>query len=204
MTAVFEQALAWWRDGERVARAAVDGIPDRELAGPSLLPGWTRKTVIAHLARNADALVNLLTWARTGVETPMYASAQAREAGIEQAAALPAGVLRAEFRLSQDRLAAAVSGLPPAAWAAEVRTAQGRPVPASEVPWMRAREVWLHAVDLAGPVGFADIPPPVCHALIADIAGLWCRRGEVAELAGLLAWLSGRSSGPPGPAPRWL
>jgi maleylpyruvate isomerase len=203
MTA-FEQTLAWWRDGERVARATVDGIPDRGLGEPSLLPGWTRKTVLAHLAGNADALVNLLTWARTGVETPMYASAQAREAGIEQAAALPTGVLRAEFRLSQDRLAAAVDQLPPAAWAAQVRTAQGRLVPAAEVPWMRAREVWLHAVDLAGPAGLADIPPDVCAALIADIAGLWRDRGQVAELAGLLAWISGRSSGPPGPAPRWL
>jgi len=234
MTGAFEQALAWWRDGERVARAAVDGIPDRELAGPSLLPGWTRKTVIAHLARNADALVNLLTWAHTGVETPMYASAEAREAGIEQAAALPAGVLRAEFRLSQDRLAAAVSGLPVAAWSAGVRTAQGRPVPASEVPWMRAREVWLHGVDLAGPVGFADIPRDVSRALIGDIVAFWTQRDMITEttfmaidtgqswgegprtvsgpLADLLTWMTGRQVGivtriegaAAEAAPRWL
>ena len=32
---------------------------------PSALPGWTRAHVLTHLARNADAMVNLLTWART-------------------------------------------------------------------------------------------------------------------------------------------
>lgn len=38
--------------------------------------------------------------------------------------------------------------LPDANWTHEVRTAQGRTVPASETVWMRTREVWVHAVDL--------------------------------------------------------
>ena len=45
-----------------------------------LLPGWTVGHVLTHVARNADAYTNLLTWARTGVETPAYASPEAREA----------------------------------------------------------------------------------------------------------------------------
>ena len=32
--------------------------------------------------------------------------------------------------------------------AAEVVTAQGRTVPATEIPWLRAREVYVHVVDL--------------------------------------------------------
>ena len=168
--------LEWWRDGERALRAAVDSIPDDGLAAPSLLPGWPRTTLLAHLTRNADALVNLLTWARTGVETPMYASPGARDAGIAQTAALAPDELRAQFRLSQARLAAGIGAMPGPAWSAEVRTAQGRLVPAREVPWMRVREVWVHAVDLAGPVGFADIPDAVGCALAGDITGLWQRR----------------------------
>jgi len=93
--------LAWWRDGERTLHTAVEALPDPDLAGPSLLPGWSRQTLLAHLARNADALVNLLTWARTGVETPMYASAGARDEEIAETAARPASEVRAEFAGSQ-------------------------------------------------------------------------------------------------------
>ncbi len=45
-----------------------------DLAAASLLPGWTRGHVLAHVARNADGFVNLLTAARTGEALPMYAS----------------------------------------------------------------------------------------------------------------------------------
>ena len=38
--------------------------------------------MLAHLARNADGCVNLLTWARTGIETPQYRSAEQRDADI--------------------------------------------------------------------------------------------------------------------------
>src|SRR5256885_15091039 len=53
---------------------------------PSLLPGWTRGHVLTHVARNGDGLGNLLRWARTGTETPMYASREARRADIEAGA----------------------------------------------------------------------------------------------------------------------
>ena len=49
--------------------------------------------------------------------------------------------------------------LSPAAWQAQVRTAQGRIVPAGETAWMRSREVWIHAVDLNNGGSFADFPP---------------------------------------------
>jgi maleylpyruvate isomerase len=228
-----EPAITWWRDGERVLRAAAGAIPDSDLNGPSLLPGWPRRTLLAHVTCNADALVNLLTWARTGVETPMYASPQARDAQIEQAAALPAAELRSEFAASQTRLAAAMEHMPAAAWQAQVRTAHGRHVPASEVPWMRAREAWVHAADFGGPMTFADIPPAVAGALIGDITALWRSRGDItgvtfaaadtgqrwgdgpqvvsAPLTDLLAWMTGRggkaavrSAVPPSRPPRWL
>ena len=228
-----EPALTWWRDGEQALRATVGAIPDGALDQPSRLPGWTRQTLLAHVTRNADALVNLLAWASTGVPTPMYASPAARDAEIRQTAALPAADLRAEFRASQARLAAAMMLLPAAAWRAEVRTAQGRQVPASEVPWMRVREAWIHAADFVGPLTFAGIPEDVASALTRDIAALWRRRDGItgltfvaadtgqrwgdgprvitAPLADLLAWMSGRDAGTviqfDGPAwepPRWL
>ncbi|MCW2584252.1 MAG: hypothetical protein JWQ53_3042, partial [Klenkia sp.] len=225
------QVLAWWAAGEEHLATALGRLTDEELDAPSLLPGWTRHRLLAHVARNADALVNLLTWARTGVETPMYASNEARSAGIDSAAALAPGQLRTEVLGSVVRLAAAVDALPEEAWAHEVRTAQGRMVPATEVPWMRCREVWVHAVDLDAGVGFDEVPADVGAALVDDVFRMWDRRDEVpdvvlfvgdrtwgtgalavsGELPAVLAWVTGRSEGAdltadgPLPAlPAWL
>lgn len=223
--------LGWWEDGEHFLAGALDRLAGQDLGHPSLLPGWPRRTVIAHVARNADALGNLLTWARTGDETPMYASPEARDAAIAQTAGLPDAELLADCRAAGQRLAAAVRELPEPAWAAQVRTAQGRTVPASEVPWMRCREVWVHTVDLDAGVGFGDIPDEVLAALIDDITRTWQRRDQMpdvrlttgarewgagpvtvtGDLSGLTAWVSGRASatgltvdGTPPELPRWL
>ena len=59
-------------------------ITDPDLRVPSMLPGWTRGHVLAHVARNADGMRNVLVGVRTGQDRPAYASAEAREAGIEQ------------------------------------------------------------------------------------------------------------------------
>ena len=209
------EVLGWWADGEQHLGTALGRLTDEEFDTPSLLPGWSRHRLLAHVARNADALVNLLTWARTGVETPMYASPDAREAGITEAAALPPAQLRGEVLAATGRLATAMRELPDEAWTAQVRTAQGRMVPASEVPWMRCREVWVHAVDLDAGIGFADIPEDVLAALVDDVFRMWDRRDQVPDVAvfagdrewgtGSLAvagplpevtsWLTGRSTG---------
>ena len=63
--------------------SSVQTLDAAALAAPSLLPGWTRGHVCSHVDRNADSLVNLLTSARTGVDIPQYASAEARDEGIE-------------------------------------------------------------------------------------------------------------------------
>jgi maleylpyruvate isomerase len=42
-------------------------------------------------------------------------------------------------------------------------------VPASEVPWLRAREVCVHAVDLATGLAFADLPADFLTALCDDV-----------------------------------
>ena len=188
------RTLDWWAGGERYLGTALGRLTDEEFDAPSLLPGWSKATVLGHVARNADALVNLLTWARTGVETPMYSSPQARDAGIAEAAALPAAALRAEVLTSTGRLVEAVRQMAVGDWAAEVRTAQGRTVPASEVPWMRCREVWVHAVDLDAGVDFGDVPADVLTALVDDVFGTWERRGQapgVTVFSGNRTWGAG-------------
>jgi maleylpyruvate isomerase len=168
--------LRWMTEGTAVFEDMAARAP---LRGPSHLPGWTRAHVVAHVARNADALANLLAWARTGVERPMYASAGQRAAEIE------AGAWRAERELAEDllaadaRLAADAAGLPARCWDMMVRTARGRAVPASEVPWMRAREAWVHAIDLNAGLTFAGLPRPVTIALLDDVAAAFASRPDV-------------------------
>ena len=103
---------------------------------------------MAHVAANAAALTNLVHWAATGVETPMYASPEQRAEDIEAGALKPPSELRQWVARTADELAAALADLSETQWTRQVRTAQGRLVPASEVPWMRAREVMVHSVDL--------------------------------------------------------
>ena len=70
----WDTLTGWAAAGQARVESAAGGLDPAQLAGPSRLPGWTRGHVLSHLARNADALVNLLTWARTGTEARMYAS----------------------------------------------------------------------------------------------------------------------------------
>lgn len=158
-------------------------LSDDDVAQPSLLPDWTRAHVIAHVGYNARALTRLLEWARTGVETPMYASADHREREIRDGATLSPIALRHLVAHSTIHLDVEWRDLPAAAWSNIVRTAQGRTVPVSQIVWMRTREVWIHAVDLDNGAGFADLPAEVLDGLLTDITGSWRQRGQGLDLA---------------------
>jgi maleylpyruvate isomerase len=178
----------------------VDALPDEDFGAATPLPGWTRAHVVAHVHYNAEALLRLLHWARTGERTPMYGSAAQRGAEIEEGAGLSAPHLRELVHASAGALAAAVEELPEEAWENEVVTAQGRTVPAREVLWMRTREVAVHTVDLEAGTHFADLPDELNTALASDAARKRAMTGEAAALA---AWLTGRTARAPSLGP-WL
>ncbi|MET8575258.1 maleylpyruvate isomerase family mycothiol-dependent enzyme [Streptomyces sp. NPDC005012] len=186
-------AREWARVGTELVLGAVAEIGEAEFGADSLLPGWTRKHLAAHVAANADALGNLVHWAATGEETPMYASAEERAAGIARGPAMSAEELRAWLRASAVRLAQRLDGLTEEQWRSKVVTAQGRTVPATELPWMRAREVCVHAADFGTGVSFSDLPAGFLTALVDEIAD---RRGTAGlpdgPLPEVAAWLAGR------------
>lgn len=192
------------------------------LAQPSLLPGWTRGHVLAHLARNADSLVNLLTWARTGVDTPAYASQAARDADIEAGSGLLPAEQLSDLKAGAERIVEAASIMPADRWSYEVRFRTGPARTADKILWARWQEVEVHHVDLD-----VDYTPAhwggefTAHAL-ASTAKSFSEREDVTPLrlvtsdtdrtfdigsvgpdaltvdgpeAALLAWLIGRSSG---------
>src|ERR1700733_14106992 len=94
-------------------------ITEPDLRQPSLLPGWTRARVLAHLARGADAMRNLLVGARSGQDRATYASAEALGADIERTAAMSAKELAADLADSAMALRTVARQLPDQAW--EVR-----------------------------------------------------------------------------------
>jgi maleylpyruvate isomerase len=123
-------------------------IPGPGLRQPSLLPGWSRAHVLAHLARNADAMRNVLIGARAGQERPGYPSAEAREADIEQGAGADAQVLVTGLADSAVALRTVMRQLPDEAWRFPVRMRDPARFPASELLVRRLAEVELHHCDL--------------------------------------------------------
>lgn len=168
-----QEELLQARRGTAFFARKLNELTDEELDGGTRLPGWTRRHVVAHVGYNARAIARLIEWAATGVETPMYASPEARNQEIDFGATLSPTALRNLFDHSAVHLSVEWRDLPDAGWSNEVRTAQGRTVPASETAWMRTREVWMHAVDLDNGASFSDIPAPVLERLLKDITSAW-------------------------------
>ena len=126
----------------------LEGLSDAQVAGPSLLPGWTRGHVLSHLARNAEGGIRLLGWARTGVPSYEYESLQARAAAIEAGADRPAATLIQDVRQTAGAFAAAAAGMPPEAWQRVVRYTAGQEPRADVIVPSRLAEVLIHHVDL--------------------------------------------------------
>lgn len=157
--------------GASLVNGALATLDEVTFSAPTRLPGWTRRHLAAHVAANAEAVGRLVHWAATGEPTPMYASAEQRLEDIQAGSRMPAAELIEWCARSAADLDAAMAGLTEEQWATQVVTAQGRVVPASETPWMRAREVMVHAVDLDAGIGFADLPVDFLRALCDDIVG---------------------------------
>ena len=68
--------------------------------------------------------------------------------------------------------------MPADAWAAVVRSGLGREIPATEVVWMRVRELWIHTVDLDAGAAFSDFPVPLLGALLDEAADSFSARPE--------------------------
>lgn len=227
-SAAVQDAVAGLAEVERATQALYEVVAALDLPAlraPSLLPGWSRAHVVTHLARNADALVNLLTWAKTGVEHLMYPSMADRDADIAQGASRLPQLLRADVDAACQRFATAARELPATAWEAEVVHPRSGVFLAHRVPWLRAREVWLHLIDLDRGIGFEDLPDPLPEVFLEDAVGQYADRPDVPDVrvravfpdgrqrswgltggggtspevsgaaADVLAWLTGRHSG---------
>jgi maleylpyruvate isomerase len=163
--------------GDRLLATAA-ALTDAQAREPSLLPGWTRGHVLTHIARNADGLRNLLIWARTGTEVPMYASAQARNDDIDAGAGRPAAGLAADVRESAAAFAAEAATLTGCDWTAQVRALYGPPFSALGVLERRLSEVEIHHVDLAAGYSPADWPAEFVADALPRVADSFAGRED--------------------------
>ena len=205
--------------GQRLTRS-VDSLRDDDWSAPSLLPGWTRAHVVAHLALNGEALNAVLTGVVEGQSVPMYESQESRETDIEELAAADPAELRERLLASLTTFGEAAQAVPADAWDGRFeRTPGGQDLPLEAIPLMRLREIEIHHVDLDTgyspddwPDGFAEVvvdgmvkrldPEPAFRITPLDSSRTWDvgAAGEDAPVvtgpvAHLAWWLTGR---PPG------
>jgi maleylpyruvate isomerase len=133
-------------------------VAEPDLRSPSLLPGWSRAHVIAHLAGGADAMRDLLRGVRSGRDQSAYASAAARDAAIESGAARTTAELMTWLADSAMAFRTVTRRLPDDRWQVPVQMLDSVPFPAGELLVKRLVEVELHHCDLGIGYGPAQWP----------------------------------------------
>ena len=162
---------------------ALTELTDDDVRAPSLLPGWTRGHVVTHLARNADALSNVLRGAQAGQVRPMYESQQRRDADVDAGAWRSAAELRADAEASARGWRQAVTDLDPdRVEALGCRTPRGELWPVRRAGILRRTEVEVHHADLGVGYTAADWPSDFVAALMKR------RQRELAETGPGFRW----------------
>ncbi len=182
--------------------AEVRGLDDRDMAAPSLLPGWTLAHLLTHLARNADSHRHRTAGAVDGVVVDQYPGGLAqRAADIEAGAGRPAGEVVADLATASTRMLEAWRDAPPYAWAGITRDSGGNERPLHRLPGRRWLEVEVHLVDLGTGLTHRYWPDAFVDARLPGMrAGMAARlpAGAVPPPVGSfderdeLAWLYGR------------
>ncbi|MGQ0468105.1 MAG: maleylpyruvate isomerase family mycothiol-dependent enzyme [Sporichthyaceae bacterium] len=202
---------------------AVKRLDETALRAPSGLPDWSRGHVVTHIARNAEALVNLIMVAADGRPRPMYPSQDARDEAIGAGSSRPGPELVADLVATADRYLWASRELGNERWTNEVTLMNGRNVPAYWALGARMREVEFHHVDLAtgylperwssafvtpclneisrAMSGRPGMPAVKLQSTDSEGPDSWTVVGEGTPITlfgprtSLLAWLTGRSNG---------
>ncbi len=160
-----------WFDELLEGRATDGGL---DAAAPTLLPGWTVGHLLTHVARNADSHRRLIGGADRGEVLDQYdGGVDARNAGIEAGALRGVDELLDDVRRSSAALEAAWAST---SWEGSGRRTRSQTVEIVQLPFLRVREVQLHAVDLGVGVSFEDLDPLYVRLEVDRLSMLWCAR----------------------------
>lgn len=193
---------------QRLVRG-VDQLDDGDWPATSLLDGWTRAHVVAHLTLNAEALAGAVHGAVEGEQVLMYASSQARDADIADLARWQPADLRERLLGSTTRIADALHELPADLHDTEVQRHPGGPTfTLGQVAGMRLREVEIHHADLGTGYTSAQWPAEFSVLLLDAMAARPTPPGDLVVAPGddVRRWTFG-AGGPvvsgPGHALAW-
>lgn len=177
----------------------VDALSSDDLAEASLLPGWTRAHVVAHLALNGHAMARVLDHVGRGEPVAMYESDEQRDADINEFAAADPADLRDSLLAATTAISDAVAGVEDDRWSAGFSRLPGGPTwPAATVLATRRREVEIHHADLGTAYTRHDWPDDFVVELLdvvsVDRAGAGPLRLRATDLA--RDWTVGGDGGP--------
>jgi maleylpyruvate isomerase len=177
------QALDWARRGTAYFARLLNDLSDRALDEASGVEGFSRRRLVAYVGYHARLMSEFLAWGRTGEAGPfprnLEVSADDLEFGITQ----PSRALRYLFDHSAVHLNVEWRDLSNEDWGRSVADTTGRTTPLRDTPSMRARILWLLAIDLNSGGRFADMPADFVDALILDQASRRLPAGRFALVA---------------------
>lgn len=153
--------------------SGIAALSQDDLTEPTLCAGWTRAHVLTHLARNAEALTNLVGWARTGVRREAYISEDARGLAIQEGSQRTVGEIVKDVAATAESFRGASEALREDAGDAEVQTRIGSTLRGSQIPALRLAEVIFHHVDLKLGFSFRDAPENWVRRMVARGARQW-------------------------------
>ena len=149
----------------------VDALTPEELAEPSLLPGWSRAHVVAHVALNGFALAGVLDGLVHDQRVAMYESDEQRAEQIEELAHDEPSELRERHLAATTAFDDAVGAMQEEHWAdGHIDRLPGVPGwPAVTVVPTRRREVEIHHADLGASYTRADWPDDFVAELLDTV-----------------------------------
>lgn len=151
-----------------------------DMSGPSLLAGWSRGHVVAHVGYNARYLAHLLEEVRRG-ETQVKPTNHDDAHDIDYGATLPDAALRNLHAHAAVHLNVEWRDLPADKWETSLEREGQRPLHVADTVWGRAFEVWVHAADLNTGARFEDLPPQLLDRLFRNVMDDWDDRSDEAN-----------------------
>lgn len=151
--------LDWARRGTAYFARLLNGLSDADLDAASRLDGLSRRHVIAHVGYHARKLSDIVAWARQGKGKPMPDTLLLDADDVAARATQPARALRNLFAHAGVHLNVEWRDLGDVDWDVIVTDIEGRSLAVRDTPWLRARTIWLSALDLDAGGRLADAPP---------------------------------------------
>lgn len=156
---------------QRLLRS-VDSLAPDAWPEPSVLPGWSRAHVVAHLALNAEGLAAAIDGLAHERVVPIYESDERRDSDIDELAATGPAEIRARLFAGGQQVRDALAQLDAEQWEASLHRLPDGPLwPVGTVPDTRRREVEIHHADLAADYSHTDWPDDFSIELLDAVVG---------------------------------